>query len=239
MRYSKRMGQVFLQSRRIASYEVDLLGEPGTVLEIGPGHGVLTKILVERGFNVTAVEKDRYIYGELQALKANNLNLINMDFLDMAPGSYDYIIGNIPYSISSPIIFKLYEFNFRRSVIMVQKEFAEKIALPDDMSRLYVNAYVRYRIELKRYVSKRNFNPQPEVDSAILVLEKKKYEEPYPMDFLDGVLIEMFSKKRKKLSNIFDVYPPGMGDKRPSNLTVSEILDLVRLLYESGFSAHR
>ncbi|WP_010901706.1 16S rRNA (adenine(1518)-N(6)/adenine(1519)-N(6))-dimethyltransferase RsmA [Thermoplasma acidophilum] len=239
MKYSKRMGQVFLQSRRIAEYEVDLLGEPGTVLEIGPGHGVLTKILVERGFKITAVEKDRYIFGELQSLRAANLNLINMDFLDMAPGSYDYIIGNIPYSISSPIVFKLYEFEFRRSVIMVQKEFAEKIAFPDDMSRLYVNAHVRYNVELKRYVSRKNFNPQPEVDSAILVLEKKKYEEPYPLEFLDGVLVQMFSKKRKKLSNIFDICPEDLADKRPSNLTVSEILGLARLLFDSGSSAHR
>ncbi|KAA8922065.1 rRNA adenine dimethyltransferase family protein [Thermoplasma sp.] len=239
MRYSKRMGQVFLQSRRIAEYEVDLLGVPGTVLEIGPGHGVLTKILIDRGFEVTAVEKDRYIFQELQPIRSRNLNLINMDFLDMAPGSYDYIIGNIPYSISSPIIFKLYEFEFQRSVIMVQKEFAEKIAYPNDMSRLHVNAHVRYSVELKRYVSRRNFNPQPEVDSAILVLEKKKYEEPYPMDFLDSVLIQMFSKKRKKLSNIFDICPEDLADKRPSNLTVSEILGLARLLFDSGFSARR
>ncbi|BAB59459.1 dimethyladenosine transferase [Thermoplasma volcanium GSS1] len=236
MSYSKRLGQVFLRSRRIAEYEVDLLnGHPGdSVLEIGPGHGILTSILLDRGYYVTAVEKDRFVYNELLSIKNKNLNLFNMDFLDMPPQKYDFIIGNIPYYISSDVIFKLYDFEFSASVIMVQKEFADKLTNVKDSSRLYVNAYVRYEIDLKRYVGRKNFNPQPKVDSAILLLKKKKINLDIPLDYLDSKLKVMFSKKRKMISNIFEIYPESMGNRRPSDLTASEILDLVRLLHAHG-----
>ncbi|MGC8609266.1 MAG: 16S rRNA (adenine(1518)-N(6)/adenine(1519)-N(6))-dimethyltransferase RsmA [Thermoplasmata archaeon] len=232
--WSHRTGQVFLKNTRIAEYEVDLLdplsGE--SILEIGPGEGVITGILANYDIRLTAVEKDRDISTELsEKFRSDKISIVNRDILEFPTGSYDGIIGNIPYYISSPILFRLYDFDFRRAVLMVQKEFADKLVTESDISRLYVNANVRFEIKISRYVSNTNFYPVPKVDSAIIYLKRKKYDYPFTTDFLDEILIKMFSKKRKMISNIFDDYPKDFSNRRPSDLSFTEIVDLARYLY--------
>ncbi len=234
--WSHKTGQVFLKTKRIAEYEVDLLNpvKGENILEIGPGTGILTDILAGRGISVTAIEKDRNIFMDLSRRYASSgVTVINGDILKFPPNNYAGIIGNIPYYISSPILFRLYDFEFERSVLMVQKEFADKLVKENEISRLYVNANVRFEIRISRYVSKSNFIPPPKVDSAIIYIRKKKYDYSFDMKFLDKILVDMFSKKRKMISNIFDKYPDGFENKRPSELSFNEIVNLVQYLYSS------
>lgn len=240
---SKKFGQVFLHDRNIARLEVNALEvRPGIdVLEIGPGPGILTEMLLERGANVTAIEPDHVQYENLavrfgECIETGQLKLIKEDFLEIEPAPYARIIGNIPYHISSPILFKLFEYDFENAVIMVQKEFAERLIAKEgtkQYSRLTVNAKVRFEVELVRTVPRSCFVPVPKVDSAIVRLEKKEFPGKFPIEFLDEILIKLFSMRRKKVKNILPGAPEAYSGRRPEDLKIEEIIEICQYLYLS------
>jgi len=207
VRPSKSRGQNYLIDRRVAEREVEYLGisENDRVLEIGPGFGILTAALLERTSNVTAVEIEE---GAVRYLRDSfpQMEVIQGDFLDIDPPEFDLFISNVPYSISSPLLFHLLDMNFKRAVIMVQREFAERMAAPagdDEYSRLSVNVFYRAECKLLENVPRSRFWPEPEVDSTVVLLTPRP--APFPLrdekHFLKLVDV-LFQQRRKKIGTV-------------------------------------
>ena len=235
--------------------------EPGRrVLEIGPGLGLLTGALLEAGAAVTAVELDAGLAAFLRDrfADADDLRLIEGDALDqdlvrlVAP-PYD-VVANLPYHITSPILHRLLGEPPRpdRLVLMVQREVAERIAAPPGKMS-YLSVFVQYhaRVRIARLVPAAAFEPEPAVESAVIVAE------PYPPDDrLDAAtedelwrLVQAaFRERRKMLHNVLarqlPVEPARVDaalatagidpDRRPQTLAVGEWLALQAALGPIG-----
>jgi len=205
---SKSKGQNFLTDERVAEREVAYLDihPADTVLEIGPGLGVLTDLLLPKAREVACIELDRGIAQYVRSRYADRLRLMEGDALALEWPKFDRLISNIPYSISSPLLFKILDHDFKRAVIMVQKEFADRMAAQagaDDYSRLSVNTYYRARCEVLETVPRTRFWPQPEVDSAVVSLEPRP--PPFPVSnerFYLTLVNVLFQHRRKKISTI-------------------------------------
>jgi 16S rRNA (adenine1518-N6/adenine1519-N6)-dimethyltransferase len=182
MERRKSLGQCFLEDRNILSLEAKLADpEHKTVLEIGPGDGRFTDaILSLNPKKLIAIEKDsRYaaLLRKKYPPKADGTTTVDIteaDFLATDLPPFDIVVGNIPYYISSDIVFRLAGMKFERAVLMVQKEFAQKMAAkPGDKNygRLSVTSQLAFDITLERTVLRHLFRPIPRVDSAIIVLK--------------------------------------------------------------------
>jgi len=240
-RFMKKYGQVYLANDLILSRELEILSPlPGEhILEIGPGHGEITERILAIGSEVTALELDPGLVSYLSAKlsdyeRSGQLELINMSFLDFEPGRYDAVIGNIPYYITSPIFFKLYDFDFLRAVLMVQREVAGRaIAKPgsSNYSRFSINCYLRYEVEKILDVPSFHFRPEPSVDSSILLLKKKNILSTEELKRLDELLKRAFSQRRKILKNTVPEAPPEMLKKRPQELSPEDYLRIQSEIY--------
>jgi 16S rRNA (adenine1518-N6/adenine1519-N6)-dimethyltransferase len=151
-----------------------------TVLEIGPGTGTLTELLVKSAKQVVAVEFDQTLAIRLpERVKATNLTVVNRDILsfDLTSLPPDYkVIANIPYYLTSNLIRTLSESTNQASrvVLLIQKEVAERVAAkPGDMSLLSVSAQYYWEVLLGLEVPARLFTPPPKVDSLVLILERR------------------------------------------------------------------
>lgn len=235
-KYPKKYGQVFLRDRNIAVLEARSLnlGPGSTVLEIGPGDGILTEALLQTGYSVTAVESD-HRFAEILLSRFSDyvsremLTVVKGDFLRYGPGNFDGIAGNIPYHISSQIIFHLDAFRFRTAVLMVQMEFGKRlIAVPGtkDYSRLGVNAQIRYNIHAIRKVSRRSFSPIPEVDSLVISLIPKPDVSLDKVMRADQIFRILFSQRRKKIGTLFPTCPEKYMEKRCGDLSPAELYEL-------------
>lgn len=206
VRATKRFGQHFLIDERVAHRQVELaaIRDGDVVLEIGPGLGVLTDRLVQRAAKVVAVERDRRLARGLGG-RAANLQVVEGDAVKVPLPAFDRVVSNLPYEISSPITFRLLATTFQRGVLMYQSEFAERlVARQGDpgYSRLSVKAYVRARTEIVERVSRSAFWPQPEVDSAIVLLEPRP--PPFPVrdpTTFDAIVDAAFAHRRKTMEN--------------------------------------
>jgi 16S rRNA (adenine1518-N6/adenine1519-N6)-dimethyltransferase len=206
IRASKRLGQHFLLDEDIASRQVSLaepLGED-TVLEVGPGLGILTAPLLKRSNEMIAVEKDKRLCSFLRE-RFPRLNLIEGDALEVELQSFDKVVSNLPYEISSPITFMLLDFGFRKGVLMYQTEFAERLVSTQGQkgySRLCVVVSYRASARIIETVPKEKFFPIPKVDSAIVELIPRK--APFHVEseerFLTLVDV-LFRHRRKKIGN--------------------------------------
>jgi 16S rRNA (adenine1518-N6/adenine1519-N6)-dimethyltransferase len=217
----KSLGQNFLIDKEALADIVRTAGiaKEDTIIEVGPGMGVLTFALAERCRRVIAIEKDRkmskYLRGEIAKKYGNEerIEVVNDDILKInlpefigARGISRYkVVANIPYYITSPIIRLFLETPMPPSemVLLVQKEVAERICAPKGgMSILALSVLLYGEPETVRTVGKASFYPAPKVDSAVLRIKDigKKYpDDDYPKIFR---LIKIgFSAKRKKLVN--------------------------------------
>jgi len=184
------------------------VGPDDIVLEIGPGLGTLTALLVQRAKQVIAVEFDAKLATELRGrVRAENLDIVQQDILsfDFTSLPPDYkVVANIPYYLTSNLIRVLSETPNRPSVavLLVQKEVAERVvAEPGDMSVLSVTAQYYWDVGLGYEVPAELFTPPPKVDSQILILQR-----PEALRFPDVDEKEFFrlvkagySERRKKL----------------------------------------
>jgi 16S rRNA (adenine1518-N6/adenine1519-N6)-dimethyltransferase len=244
---TKGKGQNFLTDDRVADHEVRYLDikEDDLVLEVGPGLGVLTERLLLKSPKVSAIELDDRLIPFLDQRFGRKLKIINADALDIRWPSFDKFISNVPYSISSPLIFKLLERHFQRAVIMVQKEFADRMgakADTDDYGRLSVGVYYRAKCELLEVVKRNSFWPEPDVDSRIVRLTPR----PPPFHVNDEELyfrlVEiLFGQRRKKISSILkksnmmkghDVMALPYLDLRVEALTPEQIGELANAIYD-------
>lgn len=178
----KRFGQHFLSDKGILRAIVDALAPTAedTVVEVGPGRGSLTDILAERSGRLIAVEIDRALAAQLGERFAGspNVQIIEGDFLDTDAGALagdDYLlIGNVPYYITTPIIFKALDPPMpRRSVFLVQREVAERMvarAGTENYGALSVNIAAVANVDQVMAVPASAFKPAPKVESAVVRL---------------------------------------------------------------------
>jgi len=182
----KKFGQHFLSDKTILTAIVDALGPTAddTVVEIGPGRGALTEILAARSGKVVAVEIDRALATNLRDSyrDRHNVEIVDGDFLEtdisaLATPGY-LLIGNVPYNITTPIIFKAIEPPIPpRSVFLVQREVAERLASnagDEDYGALTINVAVVAKVEQVLTVPASAFRPPPKVESAVVRLTPLK-----------------------------------------------------------------
>jgi 16S rRNA (adenine1518-N6/adenine1519-N6)-dimethyltransferase len=214
----KRLGQNFLIHERVIDSILRLLDllTNDEVVEIGPGLGFLTRRLLERGSKVWAVEIDSALVQRLREsdFAANpKFQLIHGDILTVAlpellPKRKVKLAGNLPYSIATPVLFRVFECRefFSSMVIMVQKEVADRIAAKPgtkDYGTLSVWCQIHGRIAEKVAVSPEAFFPRPKVRSTVLKIEL--FAEPLvsavEIPLLRGLVRAAFGQRRKTLAN--------------------------------------
>jgi 16S rRNA (adenine1518-N6/adenine1519-N6)-dimethyltransferase len=234
------------------------------ILEIGPGLGILTGALLEAGAAVTAIELDTRLARLLRdrfapAIETGSLVLVEGDALDqdlthlLAP-PYD-VVANLPYHITSPILHALLGATPRpdRLVLMVQREVAERVAAPPGQMS-YLSVFVQYhaRVRIALLVPPEAFEPEPAVESAVLVLEPFPDDDRLPdaaaEDELWRLVQAAFRERRKMLHNVLvrQLSLPATEveralsvaaiapDRRPQTLGVGEWLALREALGDIG-----
>lgn len=244
----KSLGQNFLTDHGIIDQIVDSLkaGRNNRVVEIGPGTGALTSILAHRYDNFKAIELDTRAV-ELLRQKQPGIDILQMDvlnkaWLDELPSSEKIaVIGNLPYYITSPILFLLIDNRerFSEAVIMVQKEVADRlVATPGNKTYgiLSVQVQLAATVEYLFTVPRTAFHPQPKVDSAIIRLTFNKPVPDVDGEHLRKVIRQAFSQKRKMLRNTLS--PLMMGKtldgwdltRRAETLSLDEFVQLAKEL---------
>ena len=217
--YKHDLGQHFLYDEALLSTLVKSTGVTGQdkVLEIGPGSGMLTYQLCKEAAQVTAVEVDEDVlpFLRMKTQEFDNLTIVVGDIRKQpirelcAPLGEDfYVIANIPYNITTPILDLLWEsgLSIRQLSLMVQKEVADKLlALPGDSAYGLLSARCRYYAEpeLEAVVPAEAFTPPPKVDSAFIHLRMRR--EPVAPVANEKLLMRMmrdgFNHRRKTLTN--------------------------------------
>jgi 16S rRNA (adenine1518-N6/adenine1519-N6)-dimethyltransferase len=257
LRARHALSQNFLADADVLSAILDEAapGEGDRVLEIGPGLGLLTGGLLEAGADVTAVELDEALAAFLRdrfgaALEAGRLTLIEGDALDqdlvrLVPPPYD-VVANLPYHITSPILHALLGEppRPRRLVLMVQREVAERIAAPAGKMS-YLSVFVQYhaRVRVAFRVPPEAFEPEPAVESAVIVVDPFESDDRLAADAEDELwrLVQAaFRERRKMIHNVLarqlhvdaarvDAALAAAGiapERRPQTLAVGEWLAL-------------
>jgi 16S rRNA (adenine1518-N6/adenine1519-N6)-dimethyltransferase len=200
----KRFGQHFLHDPRVLEKIIDALSlQPSDrVVEIGPGEGALTHLLLQQTSNVEAIEIDRDLAASLrqQGVKVREGDALEFDYAAFPRGVR--IVGNLPYNISTPLLFHLARFaeRVRDMHFMLQLEVVERmVAKPStaEYGRLSVALQARFRMKKLFNVSKGAFRPPPKVESAVVRLEPL----PQALRIDEDLLRRAFSARRKTLRN--------------------------------------
>lgn len=244
----RNLGQNFLIDKNIAAREVKhaKISKKDIVLEIGPGKGILTLLLAEKAKEVISIEIDEKIVKNLRDRLPDNVTLIHKDALKVDFDDltiFNKIVSNLPFQISSPITFKLLDYDFCLAILVYQKEFAKRmIAIPGrkDYSRLSVNVYYKAKCELLETIPKTCFKPQPKVDSCAVKLIKRK-KPPFLVinkDFFFELTRILFNYRRKKIKKIlnefYGIHKEDIPflDNRVEELTPEQIGNLSNILYK-------
>jgi len=245
VRPKKYLGQHFLTDPSIAGRIVDALQVPSgdTVLEIGPGTGVLTESLLEKNIRLVLVEIDHESVDHLkQKWPVLEDRILEMDFLKMnigeyIPGSF-HIIGNFPYNISSQIFFRVLEYRQQvpTVVCMLQKEVAMRIASPPGSKEygiLSVLLQAYYNIEMLFTVKPGSFFPPPKVTSGVIRLTRNQTVSlSCDEKLFVRVVKTTFNQRRKMIRNSIKSILLNLDSdfellsKRPEQLGVSEFIEL-------------
>lgn len=215
----KSLGQNFLIDDKIIPNIVSPadIKKTDTIIEVGPGLGVLTKVLIDTGAKVYTIEKDFELVEMLRRAlgKNKNLTLVHQDamFFDLSILENYKVVANLPFNIASPLIRKFLESQNppELMVVMLQKEVAEKIvAKPGNSERGILTLAVEFYAEAKivMIVPKNNFRPQPKVDAAILKITP--YSKSHPSGAGNtkvdpGIFFKIikagFASKRRQIHN--------------------------------------
>lgn len=248
----RSLGQNFLISKDIAAIEAKY-AKGMSVLELGPGTGILTVELCKTAKRVIAIEKDARLAGMLAAkIRDERLTLIEADFFSVdfsALGRLDIMVSNIPYNLSSRVIYWLGGRNMP-ALICIQKEFAEHmLAKPGtrDYSKLSVISSLGFNVHHVRDVPAGCFYPKPRVDSCIIYLTPRR--NPISSDVAAMISLIMNHKKKRLRNAIIDSSKElgltkgearGISEgfesagSRPFQLEPVKILDIARQLNESS-----
>lgn len=259
MRPKKRLGQHFLQPEW-ADKLIDAIDPLATdhFIEIGPGPGALTLRLAPRVAGLTAVEVDPDMVARLRPQSPDNVTLIEADFLEtpidnLLPGDGSVrVAGNLPYNVSSPILFRLLEAHVRTgrlvdASLMLQREVAERILAPAG-SRTYgvLSVFVQQHADVRRLLTlpPGAFRPAPRVHSAVLRLVFRAPAAPVADPGLFETMVRtMFMQRRKTTANALKGFAAGLGadaavllreagidpSRRPETLQLDEMARLADL----------
>jgi 16S rRNA (adenine1518-N6/adenine1519-N6)-dimethyltransferase len=247
--FRKRWGQNFLVDRNLLEKIVRTIDpkKSDCILEIGPGEGALTELIFPKVKEMVAIEIDPMLIEHLKNRESlKGLNIVHGDVLlqdieNLPVKNLVRVIGNIPYNITSPIIFWLIEqlHFWDDAFIMMQKEVAERLS-----AAVGTKAYGRFTVVVGAYLNMEYcftippdvFIPKPKVDSAIIRFTKKENplisDEKY-MRF-NKIVSAAFSQRRKMLRNTlkgWDIHPDLQEQinftRRPETLTIEEFVTLV------------
>ena len=225
----QRLGQHFLISQSVAKNLVDSAGitKKDSVLEIGTGRGILVPLLCEKAGKVVSIESDYSLYNMAKEKfsKIPNLTLVYGDGFKTEE-RFSIFVSNLPYSQSRDAMEWLAQKNYSHAIIMVQKEFAEKLA---EKNTKAVSVLANYAVNIEKImdVRKNNFSPPPKIDSVVLKLTRKN---TVPKELIQ-IVNRLFSYKRKHLSNIFKQFGKHIeSDKRLEDLSGDEIISLAKQL---------
>ena len=245
----RKFGQNFLTDDNIAKDIVSFLSDSKTktIIEIGPGKGILTKYLLKISHKeIKFVEIDEECVSYLKNKYPNiEKYLINDDFLNINLNSFKQplsIIGNFPYNISSQILFKIYENkNIVNEMIgMFQYEVAERICSNYGTKKygiLSVLIQAFYEVKMMKKIKPQSFLPIPKVDSAVIKISKKTDTINCDEILFKKIVKQSFGQRRKTLRNslkIFNITDIKKEDtifaKRPEQLSVSDFIYLTNLV---------
>lgn len=230
---SKGRGQNFLVDPEVADSEAAMVDLPpaSTIVEIGGGLGELTRALIDRGFeDVTVIEIEPKLAALLETNFGHRVKVIRGDALNTDVPEADAYVGNLPFSTSAPILMRLLERGMKHGVFLVQKEVAERLSAGPgtrDYGPLSVSVRVYGEFRLAKTVPPEAFFPPPRVSGEIVVfLEDPIEPQPKDLGVLRSLLQDIFSTRRKKLSNTM---------RRVLVLSAEHIPDIHTLLRRSGF----
>ena len=252
MKPRKRLGQHFLHDPAVLQRIVEAIApaREDAVVEIGPGEGALTRPLLERLERLTAIELDRDLAASLrrefppQRLSVVGADALEFDFSALPVGVR--VVGNLPYNISTPLLFHLarYADRVRDMHFLLQKEVVDRmVARPStpDYGRLSVMLQVRFAMAKLFEVGPGAFRPPPKVDSALVRLVPLPGKPDCDATQLERIVRGAFSARRKTLRNALplkaeDYLALRLDPKlRPENLAPADYVRVARLL--SGASA--
>lgn len=247
----KSLGQHFLTDLSIAEAIADTLasykGMP--VLEVGPGMGVLTRFLLDKGHDLTVVELDpesvEYLQEHFPELRDRIVakDFLKLDLAQLYEGPF-CVIGNYPYNISSQIFFKILDYKDRIPCCsgMIQKEVAERMAASPGSKTygiLSVLLQAWYDIEYLFTVPEHVFNPPPKVKSAVIRMTRNQVEQLGCNERLFKQIVKTaFNQRRKTMRNSLrslvgkecEVLSDPIFDERPERLSVERFIALTNLL---------
>jgi 16S rRNA (adenine1518-N6/adenine1519-N6)-dimethyltransferase len=251
VRPRKRFGQHFLHDPGVLKRIVDAVAPaPGdAVVEIGPGEGALTRLLLARLERLDAIEIDRDLAAGLTAeFPSNRLHVFGADVLDFDFAAFPpgmRIVGNLPYNISTPILFHLsrYAERVRDMHFMLQLEVVERmVAKPSTPAYGRLSVMLQTRFDMKKLfrVAPGAFRPPPKVDSAVVRLIPLREKMRCDAEVLDRIVRGAFSARRKTLRNALplqsgDYAELGIEAKlRPENLSPGDYVRIAQRVSAPG-----
>ena len=224
----KLLGQHFLNSNSIAKSIVSEanITKNDIVFELGTGLGILTPLLCKKAHKVISVDADEKLVKNAKSEFSDIDNLV----LKSGDGfktkdTFSIFVSNLPYSRSKDAIEWLAQSSFSHGVIMVQKEFAEKLLASSSKNRKAISITANHAFEIKNItkVGKNNFSPPPKVDSVILKIIKKNNMKKDLIQTINKI----FSYRRKTVKNILKQFnKENVIDKRIDDLSGDEIINL-------------
>ncbi|HET9843081.1 MAG TPA: 16S rRNA (adenine(1518)-N(6)/adenine(1519)-N(6))-dimethyltransferase RsmA [Gammaproteobacteria bacterium] len=254
----KHLGQHFLSDPYIVEQIIRSMHirEEDRIVEIGPGQGALTRQLLKLCNELYAIEYDADLIPYLQN-KHPNLNLfhqdaLTFDFQQLATEKKLRIIGNLPYNISTPLIFHFlkYSEHIVDMTLMLQKEVAERICAnpgSKQYGRLTIMTQYHCSVEKILDVPDTAFFPPPKVQSAVIRLQPFTQENnPFPnisLEVLSKIVTEAFSHRRKTLRNALKLFLTDTTlekldidpQARPETLTIAQFISIAKILQKTDF----
>lgn len=254
LKAKKKFGQNFIIDTNTVEKIAKSACNPSlTTIEIGPGLGALTEQLLKYSKNVIAYEIDKDMFELLNnSLSDDNLLIKLEDFMNVDLSTYKEkinICSNLPYYITTPILFKIFEseLDINKITVMVQKEVGDRLNAKvgsEDYGALSIEVQYLYDVKLEMNVSKNVFYPQPNVDSAVIsFVPKIDRNKEFEKKFFELVK-NCFRMRRKTLNNnlkdIFDektidkIYIEMALDKniRAEQLSLDDYLKMYKVIYE-------
>jgi 16S rRNA (adenine1518-N6/adenine1519-N6)-dimethyltransferase len=223
---SKRLGQSFLWDAFVADAEAALVAERTglRVVEVGAGLGVLTEALLRRGLGpITVVERDPRLGRFLERTFGDGVRVVVGDALEVELPPCDVLVGNLPFSVATPILERVWSGSIPRFVGMLQREVVDRMVSPPG-SRVYgrltiVAAYFGH-VEGFQTVPSSAFYPAPAVEGRVMTFDRRTGPGPAPtFRALESVLEALFSARRKQLHNLLPrALPPGAEAVRCAEL---------------------
>lgn len=249
MKAKKSLGQNFLSDSRYVQQILNLVPkeQSGKLIEIGPGTGVLTPWLYQINSNFEGYEIDdraiQILNRDFPTIPVFQKDFLKTDLESIAGDEKLTVVGNIPYYITSPILFHLFDQQqlMQTAVIMMQKEVAERI-VAEPRTKAYgilsVQAQIFASVTKAFDVPRSAFMPRPNVDSSVLVFEFDKDVSGLDIQLFKSVVRTAFNQRRKMMRNSLKPLlgdhelPEKLGMRRPESLTPQEFVELTEFFGE-------